>query len=282
MNMRRYALVSVILPVCLLALIVLFNRWADPYQIFSADRDGLYTDKPALYANIRLHKAYQVRLQSPDALILGSSKAIQGVPAEHPYFVGTRVYNLAAPLASMQELTLLLRHAQAVHPVKKLVLALDFLSFNTLARNDGPAAGFVPERLLGNTRSQALNWPDYLSSLGSSDALLASIGVQQLRTGGNSNSNDLQNDTHRIITGLGGRTDSEIRSRLTDGGHRSNTLKIEEFFTNTVYLPAPLREFRFTDVDAGSLYWYEQFIRELHEHDIQASLAISPSHARLN
>ncbi len=66
------------------------------------------------------------------------------------------------------------------------------------------------------------------------------------------------------------------------GGHRSNTLKIEEFFTSAVYLPAPLRQFQFATAEEDSLYWYEQFIRTLHENNIRASLAISPSHARLN
>ncbi len=299
MNMRRYALLSVILPVLVLLAVALSNRVTDPYQIFSAHRDAIYNDKPALHPNIRMHKANQVKLQAPDTLILGTSKAIQGIPVDHAYFAGRRVYNLAVPLASMKELTLLLRHAQAVHPITDVVLSLDFLSFNSLARSDGPASGFVPDRLLGNERSQQHYWLDCQSALISADAIQASLAVNSTRraikralaTGAATNyTKDAPGrlgpvpaiGTHRILTGLGARTDAEVRSRLSDGGHRSNTLKIEEFFTSAVYLPAPLRQFQFATADEDSLYWYEQFIRTLHENNIRASLAISPSHARLD
>ena len=280
-GMRRYVGVVLLAPLLCLAAVALINRLVDPYQIFSAERDGYYDDKPALHANMRLHKAYQVRLQKPDALILGTSKAIQGIPTEHALFEGQRVYNLAMPLASMKELTLLLRHANATRPTKRVVLGLDFLSFNALARTDGPAAGFRPERLLGNEKSASpIN--DYLSALISLDALRASFEVLMMRN--HHRTDPMSNGTieHRALTGRGGREDAEIRSRLLDGGHRSNTLKIEEFFTSAVYLPSPHRQFSFQNHEEDSLYWFEEFLRTLHENNMSASLFISPSHARLN
>ncbi len=279
--MRRYVIVVLLAPLLCLAVLAIINRLVDPYQIFSAERNGIYDDKPALHANMRLHKAFQVRLQKPDALILGSSKAIQGIPTEHALFEGQRVYNLAMPLASMKELTLLLRHANAITPVKRVVLGLDFLSFNALARTDGPAAGFRPERLLGNERS-APPINDYLSPLISLDALRASVEVLMMRYHHRAGPMGRGTSEHRTLTGRGGREDTEIRSRLLDGGHRSNTLKIEEFFTSAVYLPSPHRQFSFQNHEEDSLYWFEEFLRTLHENDIAASLFISPSHARLN
>lgn len=280
-GMRRYVIVVVLVPLLCLAAVALINRLVDPYQIFRAEPDGVYDDKPALHANMRLHKAFQVRLQKPDALILGSSKAIQGIPTAHALFEGQRVYNLAMPLASMKELTLLLRHANATTPVKRVVLSLDFLSFNALARTDGPAAGFRPERLLGNEKSASpIN--DYLSALISLDALRASFEVLMLRNHHRADPSGSGTTEHRALTGRGGRQDAEIRSRLLDGGHRSNTLKIEEFFTSAVYLPSPHRQFSFQNHTEDSLYWFEEFLRTLHENNIAASLFISPSHARLN
>ena len=281
LGMRRYVIVVVLGPLLCLVALAVMNRLVDPYQIFSAERHGVYDDKPALHANMRLHKAFQVRLQKPDALILGSSKAIQGIPTEHALFEGQRVYNLAMPLASMKELTLLLRHANATTPVKRVVLGLDFLSFNALARSDGPAAGFRPERLLGNEKSTS-PIDDYLSALISLDALRASIEVLLMRNHHRAGAMGNGTSEHRVLTGRGGREDPEIRSRLLDGGHRSNTLKIEEFFTSAVYLPAPYRQFSFKNHDEDSLYWFEEFLRTLHENNIAASLFISPSHARLN
>lgn len=280
--MQRYAAFTVLLPLFCLIAIGLFNRVIDPYQIFSADRHALYNDKPALHANMRLHKAYQVRLQKPDSLILGSSKAIQGLPTAHPLFDGQRVYNLAMPLASMKELTFLLRHANTVSPVRHVVLGLDFLSFNTLARTDGPAAGFRPQRLQGHSGTES-PMTDYLSALVSLDALRASYQVlRQRRQLAADNAPADKLTEHRALTGLGGREDAEIRSRLLDGGHHSNTLKIEEFFTNAVYLPSPHRQFSFDNAQENSLHWFEEFLRTLHENNMSASLFISPSHARLN
>ncbi len=282
MNMQRYALAIVIAPLVALTTIAIANRVIDPYQIFSANRQAVFINKPALHANMRLHKAFQTRLQQPDMLILGSSKAIQGLPTQHALFGDGRVYNLAMPLASMQELTYLLRHANNITPTTQVVLALDFLSFNAMARRDGPAAGFVPARLAGHDTSRALPVTDYLAATISLDALLASKDAWKVRGTQTTTENVETSPPYRVMTGLGGRLDAEVRSRLSDGGHRSNTLKIEEFFTNAVYLPAPHREFSFTSSERDSLYWFEQFLRTLHQNKVQSSLLISPSHARLN
>ena len=280
--MQHYALVTLLAPLVVLAGIAAVNRLIDPYQIFSAEPQGTHADKPALHANMRLHKAFQVRLQKPDTLILGSSKAIQGLPTQHALFADGRVYNLSMPLASMKELTYLLRHANAVEPTRQVVLALDFLSFNALARTDGPAAGFLPARLAGHELSRRTPIEDYLAATISLDALLASLDAWKARKSEAPVAVGDKSPEHRVMTGRGGRLDNEIRSRLNDGGHRSNTLKIEEFFTNAVYLPTPHRQFSFESSDESSLYWFEQFLRTLHQNNIAASVFISPSHARLN
>ena len=280
--MQRYFLAIVLAPLAALLIIATANRVIDPYQIFSADRQAVFSDKPALHANMRLHKAFQTRLQKPDTLILGSSKAIQGLPTQHALFGDGRMYNLAMPLASMKELTYLLRHANDITPSTQVILALDFLSFNAMARQDGPAAGFQPARLAGHDQSHALPFTDYLAATISLDAILASVDAWKVR-GTLTAPVDVQiSPPYRVMTGLGGRLDAEIRSRLNDGGHRSNTLKIEEFFTNAVYLPAPHRQFSFASSEQDSLYWFEQFLRTLHQNNVKSSLFISPSHARLN
>ena len=254
-----------------LAMIGTVNRVVDPYRIFSVDRDAVYADYPALHANIRLHKAHQVNRQRPDAIVLGTSKAIQGIPLDHPRFAGRRVYNLAMPLATMEENARLLRHAFANGPVADVVFAIDFLSFNVHARTDGPAAGFDPARLKGTPGEPARLAPDRLAALLSFDALQSSVTV--LRGAGDG--------SHRVLTGIGGREDAEIRSRLADGGHRSNTARIEAFFTDSVYLPAPQRAFAFVDDTTDSLAWFEAFVRDAHAFDASPTLLIGPSHARL-
>ena len=268
----RYALVVLGVVLGGLAAAALLNRATDPYRIFSSDRRAVYTGYPALHANMRLHKAHQVNLQKPNALVLGTSKAIQGIPLDHPRFAGRRVYNLAMPLATMEENARLLRHALANGPLEDVVLAVDFLSFNVRARTDGPAAGFVRRRLKGAPEGDAALAPDYLAALLSLDALRASVAVLRGAEGGE----------HRVLTGLGGRQDAEIRSRLADGGHRSNTRRIEAFFTDSVYLPAPHREFALEADGADSIAWFEDFLRTAHARDVPTTLLIGPSHARLD
>jgi len=173
---KRYPYLVVLVPALALLCIAILNYVVDPYRIFSSDTDALYSNYPALHSNLRLHKAYQVNLQKPDTIILGTSKAIQGIPLNHTYFKGKSTYNLAAPLASMREIYGLFMHAQANNRLKEVVFVVDFLSFNVNARVDGPAAGFVESRLK-TPLVQSMYWQDYLAAIASADALRSSIDV---------------------------------------------------------------------------------------------------------
>lgn len=269
LTLKRYSLLLALVPVLALACIALLNYTIDPYRIFASEPSATYKNYAALHPNLRLHKAYQVNLQKPDTIILGTSKAIQGIPLDHSYFDGKSVYNLAAPLASMREIYHLLMHAQANKPLKDVVLVLDFLSFNVLARADGPAAGYVEARLKNLDNSQQY-WQDYLAATVSADALKASIKVLTPST----------SSSHRVLNGLGGRNNDEIASRLNDGGHRTNSQKIESFFVNSVLLAAPHRRFAMADQHDNSLVWFEKFVEAAMQYNIQATIVIGPSHTR--
>jgi len=267
--LKQYPALLACLPIVVLLGIGLLNFIVDPYRIFSSDADGLYERYPALHPNLRLHKTYQVNHLKPDTIILGTSKAIQGIPLDHEYFNGKSVYNLAAPLASMRENYHLLLHAQANQPLKEVVFVVDFLSFNVLARKDGPAAGYSEHRLK-HSGSSSIYWQDYLAATVSADALQASIAVLKPSAGSD----------HRVLNGRGGREDDEIASRLSDGGHRTNSQKIESFFVNSVLLAAPHRRFALSDEQDNSLEWYEKFINEAQNQGIKTTLLIGPSHMR--
>lgn len=268
---KKYPIVLIATPIIGLLSALMINFLTDPYQIFTSEKNAIYSQKPALHPNLRMHKAYQVKLQKPDTLIMGTSKAIQGFPLFHPSFYKKNLYNLAAPLSSMKENYHLLQHAQANKPIKEVILAIDFLSFNSLARSDGPAAGFVEARLDKPNKARSNYKQDYIAALGSWDALNESI-------------NSLvpsENSTHRILNGIGGREDNEITTRLSDGGHRSNSLSIEGFFINAVYLSAPYRKFEFENGLDNSFDWYEKYLDTVYSNNINAKLLIGPSHARL-
>lgn len=268
-SIKNYCLLLAGIPVLVLVCVAVLNYLVDPYRLFTSDKSALYSNYPALHPNLRLHKAYQVNQQKPDTIILGTSKAIQGVPLNHAYFEDKAVYNLAAPLASMREIHHLLLHAQTNNPLKEVIFVVDFLSFNVLARTDGPAAGYVEARLK-NAGSTSPYWPDFLAATVSADALKASVAV--LRPS--------ENALHRVLNGLGGREDDEIASRLNDGGHRSNSQKIERFFVDSVLLAAPHRRFATTNGQDDSLFWFERFIDEVQRLNIKTTLIVGPSHTR--
>lgn len=147
------------------------------------------------------------------------------------------------------------------------IFIIDFLSFNVLARADGPAAGYVEGRLK-TLEDSSRYWPDYLAATVSADALTASMSV--LRTS--------ENPTHRVLNGRGGREDKEIDSRLSDGGHRTNSQKIERFFVDSVLLAAPHRRFAVSSEHDDSLLWFERLVDEVQRLGIKTTLVIGPSH----
>lgn len=267
--LKNYSIWLAAIPIVALIIVATLNYFVDPYRIFSSNKDALYSNYPALHPNLRLHKTYQVNLQKPDTIILGTSKAIQGVPLDHAQLKDKAVYNLAAPLASMREIYHLLLHAQANNPLQEVIFVVDFLSFNVLARTDGPAAGYVESRLK-NPDDGSRYWPDYLAATVSADALNASVSV--LRPD--------ENPSHRVLNGVGGREDDEIASRLSDGGHRTNSQKIESFFVDSVLLAAPYRRFSTFDEQDDSLLWFERFVEEVQRLDIKTNIVIGPSHTR--
>jgi len=159
-----YTLVILALPLLLLLSTAVFNYAIDPYQIHAKLKDGNYQTKPAIYKNMRLHKAYQITKVKPDALIIGTSKAIQGYPLTHPYFKNDRVYNAGLTLATTEDMYHYLQHARAQGDVKKLVLTLDFIAFNTLSKTKGFAAGFQIGRMHTPEEGAKIYLPDYANS----------------------------------------------------------------------------------------------------------------------
>ena len=277
MELSRYALVTLGVPLAGLALAGALNRAVDPYRIFSSDPDAVHANRPALHPNLRMHKAHQVNLLRPDSLVLGTSKAIQGIDMASARLPEGRWYGAAVPLASAAELAATLEHALGNGPVRRALVGLDFLSFNVWARTDGPAAGFDRARLKSVDGRAAAPYRDAIDALFTLDALRAS--VRALGASGD--------DGHRVMTGRGGREDAEIRSRLSDGGSRDNARQIEDFFTRAVYLPAPHRRFDFARASSAaaanesSLAAYARLLRLAHAHDVDLRLMISPTHARL-
>ncbi|SRR5579884_112809 len=127
-SVRKYSGVAIGSALALLALVILFNAVIDPFAMYRlADIPGINQYKPAIFKRVRLLKAFEVRRLKPDAVILGTSRSHVGLRPTHEAWNGFdgRVYNLAFDGATTEEMYAYLLHAQAVHPLKQVVLGLD-------------------------------------------------------------------------------------------------------------------------------------------------------------
>lgn len=130
---RKWFLQTSALALAALAGICLFNYVIDPWglnQRFIVE--GINRQKPKLVGHAVLHHAAALQRIRPRTLIMGTSRANQGIRTDHPAW-GDRdaFYNLAVSAATMHEIRLLLEAETARHKIDRLVMGLDFLvSFN--------------------------------------------------------------------------------------------------------------------------------------------------------
>lgn len=161
-----------------LAVVAIFNWLADPYSIYGAPKVKWFNaDKVEFVSHLRLTKAHRVATLKPSAIILGSSRAGHGLDPDHPGWEEQRVYNLAIPSPSMYEIYRYFQHANAVQPLKRVVLVLDYRSFT----KDGVGGDFSEERMAATTSGMMNPYyikgiaDDLVDSLLSMDALSASL-----------------------------------------------------------------------------------------------------------
>lgn len=125
---KFYFITVIILGVVFLALVAMVNFIIDPYDMYRAiDIKGLNKIKPAIYNRVRLLKAYEIRRVEPEGLLLGTSRYHLGFDPESPQWRTQALprYNAAFDGATTKEMYYYLRHAQAVNPLKEVVLGLD-------------------------------------------------------------------------------------------------------------------------------------------------------------
>lgn len=150
----------------------------DPFSIFEAPRfNGFNRNKPGYVDHLRLTHVYRVQRLQPTCIVLGTSRTGRGLRPDHPTLARDGCYNHALPGMTMYEMRRYMQHAQAVRPLKRVVLALDFRIMNTAPDNSG---AFVEQRLAvdANGRPQfnlfSARLPDITASLVSLHALQAS------------------------------------------------------------------------------------------------------------
>lgn len=150
---------------------LVFNALIDAYQIFGTPtRAGINAVKHGVDRHARISKAYAVMQRSPEAVMLGSSRAESTLDPTHPVFSGLRSYNLAFPGAAVYEQFRYLQHAAHTGRLKKAVVALDFHQF--LDDQQKLSSDFGEDRLGVDAggKAQGFPWLDAISLVASGSA----------------------------------------------------------------------------------------------------------------
>jgi hypothetical protein len=125
---RRYPLIALATATVVALLVGGFNLVVGPFGTFRlAEISGVNAAKPEIATRVRLAKAYDVRRLRPTAIVLGTSRSHLALRMNHPGWgvpAGAR-YNLAFDGATPHEMFAYLQHAEAVTPLRQVVLGLD-------------------------------------------------------------------------------------------------------------------------------------------------------------
>jgi len=253
----------------ILVIIGLINLLVDPYGVYGViNVDGFNSNKPAMQSHLRMAKAYQVRLQKPRAIILGTSRAEFGLDPDHPGFSHRPTYNLNLSGGNIYEILRYFQHVDAVTELEQVVLALDFFQFDINSQN---SPDFYEERLAtdvkGVTTAKTMPFRDVIDSVLTLDALKHSVHtiVSQAKK-----------PTY-LKNGLLDPT-ATVRGKLIGViGQRELFIRNEIRYFNTTYDNFALES---DDKQRNSFASYRLLLALAYKRGIDLKLVVNPSHAR--
>ncbi len=252
----------------LMIAIVIFNLTIDPFKLFHLLGDNKAENKPEFYKHLRMAKAHNIRVFKPDGIVLGTSRAEFGIDPEHPGWKAKKRYNLALSSANIYEVYRYLQHAQAVKPLKEVVIGLDFFMFNA---NKTVEIDFSESRLQSPSSFLSTGWyRDLFQSLLTQDALTASwetLRADPEKPAIRYNKNGFRDDSnnwHRIIEAKGHRNASIKSERYT-------LLSLDGYPFFTLTQPSDKK---------SPLQVFEELLLFCIDNNINLKLFISPTHAR--
>jgi len=196
---RLHAVVILVTVALTCGSVLLSNLFVDPFGMYRLlETDGSHGAKPAAYRRVKLAKAYDLRRIEPQAIVLGTSRSHVALRMTHSGWKVplARRYNAAFDGATTKEMHAYLLHAHAVHPLRQVVLGLDFWQLGrgpAWTRKDfNPSILFEPEKPLHNAAVYATD----LSLLVSIDTTRASVPL--LRNGDSGGPQWLAPDGQRL------------------------------------------------------------------------------------
>jgi hypothetical protein len=125
---RRFVKVWLLATIAALLAVALINILVDPAGAYP--RWHLATFQPLRYLiHDRVHKAEMASQGAWEVLILGSSRAKAGFPADHPFLATNRTCNLSLDGVKFPELVSVFQYARQHNRLKHVILCLDLYMF---------------------------------------------------------------------------------------------------------------------------------------------------------
>lgn len=251
-------------------MIIVFNWLIDPYNIYKTVNIIQITQKPLVTSHLRLAKAMAVEWQKPQTLILGSSTAETGIDPEYPAWGKNKAYNLGLSGANVYEVMRYLQHSQAIYPVKKIVLVVNFFMFNAYSKNRSDFNESILKVTANGTKNPlAIN--NIVSTLISFDALKASVYTLTHQNEKNAFKNNGQ-----LIWNY--RTEQVNKLH----GYKNSFLNAEKFNQESL-LPPPINQYAFIDPtqNINTIDYLQRIIKICEDNQIDLQIIIAPEHVRL-
>ncbi len=254
------------LPLLGLAGTLVFCALVDPFGVYRwlPAREGFNLNKPRQQSHERMVRAADLTRLSPDAVILGTSRAQVGLDGEAAAWAGIaeRPANAAFSDGTPYEALRYLEHAHRHSKVKLAVFGADYLSFVGATRH---SPDYTDDRLATSKVSEPqpfYRWADAPSALLSLDALRISRRTV------------LEQDQPSYFTDRGRRNTDTMEKRIVDQeGTRGAFLWSERDYAdsyvcaNTARLATHLKDF-------------EAFVAFAKAEGIRLIVMTSPSHVR--
>ena len=126
---------------CFLACLLMIstNLIIDPHRIFRmVEIDNVNEQKPRMGSGgLRKVKSIEIEKGDYDTLIIGTSRAMEGLDPLSSLWPSKKVYNAALSKSNIYEINQVFQFSNEVQPIKSVVFGLDFLSFSGKPRVDG-------------------------------------------------------------------------------------------------------------------------------------------------
>jgi hypothetical protein len=279
----KYCAMVALAALALLAAVAVFNAVIDPFGMyFLVNVKGFNAYKPDIYTRVRLFKAYGVMRVRPQTIILGTSRSHIGFRCSHKAFARIEgpCYNLAFDGATSKEMFLFLRHAEAVRPLRHVLLGLD--PYHLAPGPVSTRPDFDPLVLFDPDRVALPRWlTGDLRLLTSLDTLKASL--ETLKAQDANQPSWFGPDGQRLGELYFRKVDPEF-AHLGPRGYLDLVDRREVGFQTDWMVAAAQRKAShrpdppFND-DETSLAYVRRIIEFCREHDIDLRIVITPAHA---